>query len=293
MRLWGGGQLLAVLIMLIIMLIIVFIILLLIPSANGIMGYDISVRVNDSSLEIHRSIQEMRFNSAGLVDGFGNFSRFSSIEGFAGIRAHEVSSSPWSGRIGYADQLALRLGEGPVQIAARLQSNVLYSGSDPNFNESQKVAISEYGAIEVDEKWKAFFGNRKRILYSGPGMSVRESYENNGDYVKNCMESWELYRESLYQTALNRTLISANLTAHGVDIDQKGNRSTLFMLKHGSVGRNTHFDIGRADRSNEGESRIIEDYSGQQNITMRLNMGDWIMRPDDDRGWLDCCRPDP
>lgn len=99
--------------------------------------------------------------------------------------------------------------------------------------------------------------------------------------------------ESLYQTALNRTLISANLTAHGVDIDQKSNRSTLFMLKHGSVGRNTHFDMGRADRSNEGESRIIEDYTGQQNITMRLNMGDWIMRPDDDRGWLDCCRPDP
>ena len=64
------------------------------------------------------------------------------------------------------------------------------------------------------------------------------------------------------------------------------------MLDHRSVGRITHFDIGRIDRLNEAveaESRIKEDYIGQQNINMSLNMGDWIMRLDDDWGWLDCC----
>ena len=270
---------------------------LFIPSANGIMGYDISARVNDSTLEIHRSIQEMKFNSAGLVDGFGNFSRYSSIEGFSGIRAHEVSSSPRPGRIGYADQLALRMGEGPVQIKAMLQSNVIHSGDDANLNESQSqnMAISEYGIIEVDEKWKAFMGSRKRILYSGPGMRAEEIYENNGDYMKSSLESWELSRESLYQTALNRTLISANLTAQGVNMNHYSNKSTVFMLDHRSVGRNTHIDIRRINRPNEAEEaecRITEDYIGQQNINMSLNMGDWIMRLDDDRGWLDCCSPE-
>ena len=266
---------------------VMIILFLLIPSANGIMGYDISARVNDSSLEVHRQIQEMKFNAAGFVDGFGNFSRYSSIEGFAGIRAHEISSSPRPGRIGYADQLALGTGEGPVQIKAVLQSNVPYSGNDSNFN--------EYGTIEVDEKWKAFFGSHKRILYSGPGMRAEEIYENNGDYMKSSLESWELSRESLYQTALNRTLISANLTASGVDMDLYSNKSTVFMLDHRSVGRNTHFDIGRINRSSgadEIESRITEDYIGQQNITMSLFMGDWIMKLDDDRGWMDCCSPE-
>lgn len=276
MRLWKNWLLVAALVF-----------YLFIPSANGIMGYDISSRVNDSSLEIHRQIQEMKFNAAGIVDGFGNFSRYSSIEGFAGIRAHELSSSPRPGRIGYADQLALRTGEGPVQIKAMLQSNVLHSGNDSNFN--------EYGTIEVDERWKAFFGSRKKILYSGPGMRAEEIYENNGDYMKSYQESWELSRESLYQTALNRTLISANLTAQGVDMDQYSNKSTVFMLDHRSAGRNTHIDIGRINRSNEAEEaqiRITEDYIGQQNITMSLNMGDWIMRLDDDQGWLDCCSPE-
>ncbi len=265
---------------------------LLIPSASGIMGYDISARVNDSSLDISRSIQEMKFNSAGLVDGFGNFSRFNSIEGFAGIRAHELSSSARPGRLGYADQLTLRTGEGPVQITARLHSNVLYSGNDSDLIESQKLAVSEYGTIEVDEKWSAFFGSRRKILYSGPGMRMVESYENNGDYMKSSLESWELSRESLYQTALNRTLISTNLTAQGIDMDQNSNKSTIFRLDHRSVGRNTRFDIGRTDRPAEVESRISEDYIGQQNITISLDMGDWIMKLDDDQGWLDCCSPE-
>lgn len=64
------------------------------------------------------------------------------------------------------------------------------------------------------------------------------------------------------------------------------------MLDHRSVGRNTHIDIRRMNSPNEAEKadcRIIEDYIGQQNINMSLNMGDWIMKQDDDRGWLDCC----
>jgi len=281
MRLWNNWLLVAALVF-----------YLFIPSANGIMGYDISARVNDSILGIHRSIQEMKFNAAGIVDGFGSFSRYSSIEGFSGIRAHDISSSPRPGRIGYADQFALRMGEGPVQIKAMLQSNGEYSGNDSNFNESQKMSISEYGTIEVDEKWKAFMGSRKRILYSGPGMRAEEIYENNGDYMKSSLESWELSRESLYQTALNRTLISANLTAQGVNMNHYSNKSTVFMLDHRSVGRNTHIDIRRMNSPNEAEKadcRIIEDYIGQQNINMSLNMGDWIMKQDDDRGWLDCC----
>lgn len=274
---------------------ILFALSFILPSVNGLMGYDISARVNDSSLEIHRSIQDMKFDARGLVNGFGNFSRFSSIDGFAGVRAHELSSSPLAGRIGYADQMVLRTGEGPVQITAKLQSNVIYSdniysGNDSDRNESQKIAVSEYGKIDIDEKWKNYFAHQKRILYSGPGIRVRETYENNGDYVKSSLESWELSRGSIYRTALNRTLISANLTSQGVNLEEYSNKSTVFLLNHSSVGRNTHIDIGRIDHSDQTESRIIEDYSGQQNITLSLSMGDWIMKLDDDREWLDCCR---
>ena len=288
MRLWVGF-----------LLSILFALLFIMPSANGLMGYDISARVNDSSLEIHRSIQDMKFDAKGLVNGFGNFSRYSSIDGFAGVRAHELSSSPLAGRIGYADRMVLRTGEGPVQIAAKLQSNVIYSdniysdnvysGNDSDRNESRKIETSEYGKIDIDENWKAHFANQKRILYSGPGIRVREIYENNGDYVESSLESWELSRGSIYRTALNRTLISANLTSQGANLEEYSNKSTVFLLNHSSVGRNTHIDIGRIDHSDQTESRIIEDYTGQQNITLSLSMGDWIMKLDDDREWLDCC----
>lgn len=265
------------------------ILLLIMPSANGIMGYDISARANDSSLEIHRSIQEIKFDSSGLINGFGNFSRYGNIEGFAGIRTHELSSSSWPGRIGYADKIALRTGEGPVLITARLQSDVIYSGDNTDWNRSEKLAASEYVNVDIDENWRAYLANQKKILYSGPGIRVNEIYENNGDYVKSSIDSWELSRDSLYRTALNRTIISANLTPQGVFLDEFSNKSSIFLLNQGSVGRKTHIDLGQIGHSHDAESRIIEDYIGQQNITMALNMGDWIMKPEYEDAWLDCC----
>lgn len=265
---------------------------LLIPYGDGLMGYDVSAQVNDSTLEIHRTIQDMKFDSAGLINGFGNFSKYSNIYGFAGIKAHELTSSPLPGRIGYADQIKLRSGGGPVLITAQLLSDVIYTGDDSNLNESQKIAISEYGKIDIDEKWMAYFGNQKKILYSGPGIRITEMYENNGDYVKTSIDSWELSKESLYRTAINRTLISANLTTEGVYMDKYSNKSTLFLLSQASVGSKTHIDLRRTAHMEEHENRIVEDYIGQQNITMSLNMGDWIMKLDDDKEWLDCCRVD-
>lgn len=259
------------------------------PAGNGLMGYDVSARLNDSSLEIHRSIQEMKFDSFGLINGFGNFSRYGDVNGFAGIRAHELSSSSLPGRIGYADRMVLRSGEGPVLITAQLQSNVLYADSVMDSEESQKMVISEYAKIDIDERWRAYYANQKKILYTGPGIRVSEMYDNNGDYVKSSIDSWELTRDSLYQTAMNRTLISANLTSSGFYLDEFSNRSTVFKMNQGSVGQKTHIDIGRIDSLKEAESRIIEEYTGQQNITLSLNMGDWIMKLEDDEGWLDCC----
>ena len=269
---------------------LLLLIILLIPSCDGRMGYDVSASVNGSILEIHRYTQAVNFDVDGAVNGFGNFSKYSSIKGFAGIRSDELSFSTKQGRIGYADKTILRSREGPVVVSAKFRSGANYTSNEDFQNESQTLAVSEHGEIAIDEKWSTYFANQKKIMYSGPLIRFKEAYENNGDIVANSLDSWTLSRESLYRTSINRTLISATLTSQSIDLEKQHNKSSLYLLNLKSIGSKTGLDVSRLDPAGGYANRIMQDYVGQQNMTLKLNMGDWVLRIDDDeRGWLECC----
>ena len=82
--------------------------LLFVSSTNARMGYDITATVGSSSLVIHRSTQEFLFNSKELITGSGNFSRFSRIDGFAGVKSSELTSTTKPSKLEYGSQTLLR-----------------------------------------------------------------------------------------------------------------------------------------------------------------------------------------
>jgi hypothetical protein len=254
------------------------------------MGYDVKASVNGSALEIHRETQALNFDASCVVNGFGNFSKYSRINGFAGVKADEFSSSTRSGRLGFSDKTILRSKEGPVVISAKLWSGVNLTSNETSQNETQNIAISEYGRIDVDEKWWTYFANQKKIMYSGPGIRFKEAYDNNGDSVSSTANSWTLSRESLYRASINRTLISANLTSEGSYLEKHSNKSSLYLLNLNSIGSLTRLDVAQMGPSGELANRVSQDYIGQQNISLKINMGDWILPPCDEYDeWLYCC----
>ncbi|MDD4162553.1 MAG: hypothetical protein PHW87_08750 [Methanothrix sp.] len=270
-------------------LILAISILFLSSSCAGI-GYDIIANVGGSLLEIHRSTQILNFDASGLVNGIGNFSKYSRIDGFAGVKAEEFSSSARPGRLGYADKMVLRNKIGPVVISAKLKSGVSLISDEESQNESQILLISESGKIDVDEKWMTSFLNQKKIMYSGSEIRIKEAYENNGDVVADSINSWALSKESLYLTSINRTLISANFTSHGIDLETSANKSSRYLMNLSTIGSQTQLDVIRFDQDGECANRISQGYIGQQNMSLKINMGDWVLPMSDDfDGWLDCC----
>ncbi|MBN1235185.1 MAG: hypothetical protein JW999_03945 [Methanotrichaceae archaeon] len=254
------------------------------------MGYDVTASVNGSVLEIHRYTQALNFDATGVVNGFGNFSKYSCIKGFAGVRADELSSSTKPGRLGLSDKIILRSKEGPVVISAKLWSGINFISNETSQNETQNIAVSEHGDVNVDEKWWTYFANQKKIIYSGPEIRFREAYENNGDLMANTVDSWALSRDSLYRASINRTLISANLTSQGNFLRKHSNKSSSYLLDLKTIGSLAHLDVIQIGPCGELANRVSQDFVGQQNMSLKINMGDWIHPPYDDYvSWLNCC----
>lgn len=265
---------------------LVLLVYMLAYPSSARMGYDISASAGGQVFVLDRTTANMDFSLDGSVSGNGSFSRLTHIDKFAGVKADEKTSCTKKSDLNYDEQLRLISWEGPVVVTVNLVSNNITNQSQSTF------AIKEFADINVDEKWPTFFANLKKISYFGPGIRTTERYENNGDVVASYIDSWKLSKASLYRTTYNRTIIDANLTSSGVFEDISSNKSSTYLLGMQSIGSLTHLDVTQLGSANESMNKISEDYSGQQNISLKVGMNSYIIRqPEDniDIEWLPCC----
>jgi hypothetical protein len=257
--------------------------ILLVPSTYARMGYDITATVGSSSLTIHRSTQEFLFASKDLIKGSGNFSIYSHINGFAGVKYDEITSATKPSKLEYGGQTLLRSREGPVQITINAESGI-------NDSEDEVINLTNSAEIHIIEYWPTYFAQTKKIKYFGEGIWNRERYENNGDVVSNSIQSWKLSKESLFSTRINNTIINAYITPTSKELDVSMNSTTRYNLNLDSTGSNTHIDASRHRSSGGLEALFSEDYGGKQKILLKVLMNDTVRQPrNSSYGWLGSC----
>ncbi len=248
------------------------------------MGYDVTARVGSSSLDVHRFTQDFLFDLKGEVKGTGSFSKYGRINRFMGVESYDYASAAKKSKLEYDEQMLLRSREGPVKFTVKMDS-----GTNTSFNET-KVEIEDSAHIEIDEKWPIYFAASKKVKYLGPGLSAKERYENNGDVVASSIQSWKLSKESVYRAQANRSLIIADLSPEGFDVDRLMNRSSIYRLNMESSGILTNLQLLRLDQTGEVLVQLSQDYRGKQKINLRLGMNQSMLWPDgEDEVELPCC----
>lgn len=257
------------------------------PSAAKI-GYDIVATVGSSEWELHRSTQQFNFQLGGYVNGSGNFSKYTNIDGFGGVEVKERSSSTQPGRLSYEETMLLKSREGPVVITTELKSKTTEYKNDST-NESVKVKINESAKIEVDERWPTTLVNYKKLSYFGPGIRTQEDYNNNGDVVATSINSWRLSKESLYETHINRTVVSVNITSSDVFEEIFNNKSSRYRVNLNSVGSLTHLNVVQRAPDEGCAVGISQDYLGEEKMSLDLSMVGWVPPLEVPKEWLECC----
>jgi hypothetical protein len=270
---------------------LLFVIVLILP-AHCIMGYDIIATVDSTKWVIHRYTENMLFSKEENIVGKGNFSRYGYINNIAGMNTKEQSYS-LAGDLSHEERLIMRTSEGPVVISIGLEDYFV-----PDYdNDTQNVFKVSSADISIDERWPAYFANYKKISYSGPGITARDYYDNNGDIVSNSVKSWKLSKQSYYRGYLNRTIIDVHIVPGSVNEKRYRNSSSRYSLLQDSVGEKTHLGIVR-QRMYTNETKfgrpdvyqmVSQDYVGQQKIALLIDMASIVDRVKVDDDWLPCC----
>jgi hypothetical protein len=257
---------------------------ILIPISDAKIGYDVTARVNSTSWTVHRSTHNLNFEMSGSVSGSGSFSKLTHIQNFAGIESRELSSAS-AGQLNYDELIQLQSLEGPVSIVAKLKS-----GTNESINESVNVPPQvDFVNLEIDERWPTRFANYKKISYLGPGIRTRESYHNNRDVVSTSIDSWKLYKESIYQAHINRTVTSVKITSDEVAETTFANKSSRYGLSLVTIGSSTNLDVIRLGESGTPKLLISQNYLGEHRMNLNITMNDWVPPTEEPKEWLSCC----
>jgi hypothetical protein len=267
-------------------------VIVLILPAHCYMGYDIVATVDSTKWVIHRYTVNFLFSKEENIAGNGNFSRYRYINNIAGMNTKEQSYS-LAGNLTHEEKLIMRASEGPVVISIGLDD---YTFPDENYTENMTLDVSS-AKISIDERWPAYFADYKKISYLGPGIASRDYYDNNGDIVSNSAKSWKLSKESYYRGYLNRTIIDVNIAPGSVIENRYRNSSSRYHLLMKSIGEKTQLGIvrqkmytnetkfGRPDRY----LVMSQDYVGQFNIALSVDMDNFVDRVKEDDDWMPCC----
>jgi len=269
------------------------------PLASGIMGYDINARVDSSVWSLHRSTTNLTFICDDNVSGSGKFSRLSNLQDLAG-HAKDESSYSLNGSLEYIEKVRFLINEGKVIIKADINEyEIPFDADASQDSESGGINITNNSAnIIVDEQWPSSFIDYKSMKYSGSGIRTKDIYCNNGDEVSTSFYSTELQKESLYRAAVNRTMISAQITPEAVKEDRNMNKTSIFILNSFSEGPSVNLEFSRSMPYSESgrfgrmtpNVLISEDYSGSQLIRLKVGMNESVLSPSDDGlQWLPCC----
>ena len=257
-------------------------------SSEARIGYDIIATVDSNRWEIHRSIQAMTFSSNSSSTGNGSFSKYAKIQEFSGMGSGQ-SSYALKGIVDCKEKLLLRSLEGPVLIKTKLRDIEI---EDPNETE---IDLSS-GQIDITEQWPAHIADYRWIRYIGPGIRTKEIFNNNGDIVAMSAFSKKLNEEHLYKAYINSTVISVNLTPTSLKESWFSNKSSIYTLRMQTFQGSTSLELARYRFFTGSEpfgrpridGMISQDYAGDQSLSLKAQMDEFVLKNDRDLSWLYC-----
>jgi len=263
----------------------ILLICLLISPCNARIGYNIIARAGGNTFEIHRSTQNITLSINETINGSGNFSRYSDITGFAGVYSKETSSSAKRCELDYNGLSRLIARSGPVLLTLDLESYDLVNDTPVVIPDHEFVDMS------IDENWATAYVNYKKLSYTGPQILAYERYDNNGDIVSTYINSRHLYKENLYRSIYNRTIIDVYLTDTGKKVNRALNRSSYYGLYMQTNGSLAHIGMIKQASSGDIGSMISQDYTGNYTMGLKIKMDGIVYKFEtaENNSWLDCC----
>ena len=276
------------------------------PISCAKMGYDINAYASSpdgtSTWSLHRSTSNLSFFYDEYISSneSGKFSRLSHLRGLAGHMKDE-STYALNGNLEKLEgKFRFLSKEGKVIIKADAYEYEFPpdSESSPDSNSEPPNIPGGSVNITIDERWPSALIDFRSMKYSGPGIRTRDTYYHEGDEVSTSFYSTELAKESLYRSAINRTIIQASITPTGVKEERSMNKTSTFVLNSDSIGPNVNLEFSRSRPYSESKRfgrttpdiLISQDYAGEQTITLKVGMNESAIIPLEDKfEWIPCC----
>lgn len=236
--------------------------------AEGKIGYDISVTVNDSndssSWSRSRFTTAFEFNSESHYKGDGNSSKY--------IRFKDLSGSA--------------LKENTYTKEGRLkEDSIISAGSSVNFVTIEEVVSdnSERYNVDINESMPTYLMSLEETMYRGDGIYKRNAFINNEDEIMTSYQAKKFSLSSAFLAKYRNALIFAEVTPTSVDEFVGENYSTMIQLSSDS-------DIYSGFKFRSPDEYIDEDYVGSFKMSKMLSKEhSFQYAKDDTLGMLDCC----
>jgi hypothetical protein len=238
-------------------------VILLMLTSNSIakVGYCIDVSVDGATWQRCQSGEPMNFKMESASTGSGNYTKYLTVGGMAGIALKDNIYAK-RGRLIDKNVLSLESGDPVIEI-----SQVT--------NNSSKVTYS------IDENFPVYLTSESQTYYRGQGIYARNKYVNNDDNLRTDYQAASFTRSSKYVAARTNAIVAAEVTPQGVNQTVKTNYATAFRSSSQS-DRYSAYKFGSSDAC------LDETYWGQASIDLKLvRKHKFNIVTNDD--WLGCC----
>lgn len=236
--------------------------------AEGRIGYDISVTVNDSNKSTSWSrshfTSAFEFNSESHYKGDGNSSKYILLKGLDDVTFKENT---------YTKQGRLK------------EDSLLTSGSSVNYvtiDENVSNNAEKYN-VKINESMPSYLMSVEDIMYRGDGISKRNSFKNNDEEIITSYRAKKFSESSAFLAKYRNALIISEVIPSGIEEFVGENYSTVIQLASES-------DIYSGFKFRSPDRYIEEDYVGSFRMSKRITSENRFQYNEDDmRGMLDCC----
>lgn len=245
-------------------------------QAEGRIGYDINVIVNNSTSSSHwgwshyTTVFSMDWTSQSKGDG--NSSKYIKISGIEGINLKETTATK----------------EGRLKEERRIS---LASHFSWLYIDEVVSNRSERYQVKINESMPASLLSVSSIMYRGEGIRRKGIYINNADTINTDYQAKKFSESSAFLAIYQNALITADLTPSRVLEFAGENYSTVFRAS-------TESDRYTGFRFRSRDDVIEEDYIGSYKMSKYIKKVHEFHRPDEEikpeqrmpaESWLPCC----
>ncbi len=251
---------------------IVYLIMILsiFSQAEGKVGYDIHVLVNNETMSTHwgRShwTSPLSFNSDEKCKGDGNSSKYIKIDGFSGINFRETTHTK-KGRLLEQKQVSL------VSFLNWIYIDEVVSDKSERYH------------VKINESTPTSLLYLEDTTYRGDGIFKKQSFTNSADEITTDYNAKKFSKSSVFLGVYRNAIVTADLTPSSLNEFLGENYSTQYKMTSDS-------DLYSAFRFKSSDELIDENYIGSVKITNSISKVHTFDRSDEEYyvdEWLACC----